>query len=119
MKTLAGHSGNISHLHATEVAKYAMPPTPDPVKILMDCVRECAESAVKKTAVADLTEGEKFAIAYYAGVPIAAPVFRESWSRDPEPPYKFVLQTVPCGLYHDGEKWRVVMRTEDEPRRRR
>ena len=83
---------------------------PDPVRMVLDQIRADAESAIKKTDVADLTNGEKFALAYYARIPLQPQRF------DPESdePYKFTLTTVPCSFFHDGERWIVAMRAEDE-----
>lgn len=93
------------------LATGARPAWPDPAQMIRDQIRKDAESAAKKTEVADLTEGEKFALAFYAGIPTQPP---GNPYTDLECERKWTLTTVPCSFFHDGEKWIVAMRAEDE-----
>jgi hypothetical protein len=97
------------YLLGSDLSDLLRVPSVDPVRMFLDQIRHDAESAVKKTEVADLTEGEKFALAYYARVPFQPQCF----DPDGDEPYKYTMTTVPCGFYHNGEKWIVTMRAED------
>lgn len=59
------------------------------------------ETANKKEYTSDLTEDEKFALAYSAGVSI------ESIMNDG----KFKFRSEPCGLYKHNGEWRVVTKS--------
>lgn len=98
---------NLSHLRRSDFD--LLPNAYDPVRAILDQIRKDAESAIKKTDVAELTNGEKFALAYYARVPLQPNSLPEDGS-----PYEFRMTTVPCGFFHNGEKWVVTMRAEDE-----
>lgn len=54
-------------------------------------IRACLTEATLAKEVHELTEGEKFAIAYIAGVPL------QHGRINDDPAYK--LHTVPCGIY--------------------
>lgn len=70
-------------------------------------VTKDATSAIAKRNADELTEQEKFALAYFARVPMQQQDMRA-------PSVGFTMTTVPCGFFHDGEKWIVTMRSEDE-----
>lgn len=80
-------------------------------KALFDQINKDAASAILKTDAAELTEGEKFALAYHAGIPMQPRDMREG------DPYKFTLTTIPCSFYHNGQKWIVASAAKDWPRR--
>lgn len=73
-------------------------------------IKADATSAILKTDAAELTEGEKFALAFYAGIPMRHGDMRE---RDAS---KFTMTTIPCSFFHDGQKWIVASQEKDWPR---
>lgn len=96
-------------LPSYSAADLALPmPAFDPVTAIMEKIKADATTAITKTRVEDLSEDEKFALAYYARVPMQSRDMREGDASH------FRLTTVPCSMFHDGGKWVVVMRAEDE-----
>lgn len=89
-----------------DVAEFALPDSLQRMEdVLRDTLEKAALSASKKTNADELTEVEKFSLAYYAGVPFDFPKSPDS--------FKYTLRSKPCGIFHNGEKWVVTMREED------
>lgn len=69
------------------------------VKSLVTQLIAGAKSALEKDCADDLTRDEKFALAYFAGIPMKHDLGGN----------RFTMSTaVPCGFYKLGEKWIVV-----------
>lgn len=75
----------------------------DYTKIIYDFIGDNLKSALKKDNVEDLTEDEKFTIAFSAGVSVNRLVVDD----------KFNLRTEPCGFIKDGDKWVVLTKNEN------
>lgn len=70
----------------------------DYTKVIYNFINDNLKSALEKDNVEDLTENEKFAIAHSAGVRMNRLVV-DGQHR---------LQTEPCGIIKDGDKWVVL-----------
>lgn len=69
------------------------------------------KTAITKTDPALLTEEEKFALAYYAGLPVIPNnAISDGYT------HEFKLTTIPCAFRHDGEKWIVASMAKDWPK---
>jgi len=100
-----------------EIESLRFPQMPEPAQHLAAGLRDALRSAEGKRKESDLSDLERVALAYHAGVPCSTVPKEEpnrygSWHPEFERSargYLITLRTInPCGFYHDGDKWVVV-----------